>query len=277
MSATVLTEFESIVIATDGGSAGRAALRWVLVHAGDRPVCIELVSAMADEDAETRAEQERLLRAAQQVLQVILPLAEVTLTFASGDPIEALERASGLCDLMVIGSHHASLGHPRRRGIPQRLAELARCPVVVVPGDWLGGRGPVVIGVTADSIPPAVLAFGGREAADMGATLRLAHVWNMPGVGAEDPSQDPGIESIPERQRRALARLDAVATLAEPGIRVDSELRQGAVVASLLEMAADASLLVIGRAQRSIRLRTLFGSVSREVLATSPCPVAVIP
>jgi nucleotide-binding universal stress UspA family protein len=268
---------ERIVIATDGGAAGRAALRWAIVHAGDRAVQLELVCADADTGSEHRAERERSLSAAQEVLRVILPRAEVTAAVHSGDPLELLGRASRANDLLVIGTHHGDRGHPHARGLPARLAAVAACPLVVVPADWISRRGPVVIGVAADVIPAAVLAFGEREAEASGEEMRLAHAWDMPGVGAGDPRRDPGVESIPERQVLALGRLQTLAREADPELRVESELHQGAIVASLLAMAADASLLVLGRTHRSAASRALFGSVSRGILAKPPCPVALIP
>ena len=265
---------ERIVIATDGGAAGRAALRWAIVHAGDRAVQLELVCADVD-DSTHRAERASSLRAAEQVLGIILPRAEVTVARHAGDPLELLARASQFNDLLVIGTHQH--GHSHARGLPQRLAAIVACPVVVVPADWICRRGPIVIGVTTDDIPSAVLAFGEREAEQTGETLRLVHAWDMPGVGAEDPRQDPGIESIPERQRRALDRLETLARRTGPELAIDSELRQGPVVRSLLAMAEDASLLVLGRPHRGAASRALFGSVSSGVLGRPRCPVAVIP
>jgi len=284
MSARISTMFvpepatpERIVIATDGGAAGHAALRWAIVHAGDRAVQLELVCAEADGDLPQHEVREHALHAAERVLRVILPLAKVTVALQAGDPLELFARASQLNELLVIGTHHGEHGHSHARGLPQRLAAISACPVVVVPSDWICRRGPVVIGVTADDIPPAVLGFGEHEADESGEPLRLAHAWDMPGVGAEDPRWDPGIESIPERQSRALGRLEVLARAADPELRIDSRLQQGAIVTSLLAMAADASLLVLGRPRRSAVSRALFGSVSSGVLAKPPCPVAVIP
>lgn len=277
MPAVAAPAAERLLIATDGGAAGRAALRWAIVHAGDRPVHLELVFVETGEDAAAQRERGRALRAAERVLDVILPRAEITVSLLAGDPFELLAHASGFADLLVIGTHHGARGHRRTRGLPQLLAAVSSCPTVVVPSDWIGRRGPVVLGVTADDIPAAVLAFGEREAEESGELLRLAHVWDMPGVGAVDPLSDPGVESIPERQGRALGRLETLARDADPLLRVDSELRQGAVVASLLQAAAAASLLVLGRPPRRAASRAMFGSVSRGVLATPPCPVAVIP
>jgi nucleotide-binding universal stress UspA family protein len=277
MSAPAATMLERLVIATDGGPAGRAALRWAIVHAGDRAVHLELVFVEAGEDVAHRREREQAVQAAERVLDLILPRAEVTVTVQGGDPFDVLEGASRATDLLVIGTHHRDRGHPRARGLPQRLAEAASCPTVVVPSEWISRRGPIVVGVTALEIPASVLAFAEREAQVSGETLRLAHAWDMPGIGAEDPRQDPGIGSIPERQSRALGRLAAVARRADPEVAVDSVLRQGPVVASLIELAAPASLLVLGRPHRRPGSRALFGSVSRGVLAKPPCPVAVIP
>jgi nucleotide-binding universal stress UspA family protein len=267
---------ERIVIATDGGAAGRAALRWAIVHAGDRAVQLELVCAEEDDTAH-RAERARTLRAAEQVLSLILPRAEVTVALHAGDPLELLARASRFNELLVIGTHHGEHGRPHGRGLPQRLAAVSACPIVVVPSDWICRRGPIVIGVTTEEIPSGVLGFGEREAENSGEALRLVHAWDMPGIGAEDPRQDSGIESIPERQRLALGRLEAQARRADPELSIRSELHQGPVVASLLMMAADASLLVLGRPRRSAASRALFGSVSSGVLTKPPCPVAVIP
>ncbi|MFC5502125.1 universal stress protein [Lysinimonas soli] len=269
---------ERILIASDGGAAGLAALRWAIAHAGARAVDIELVHVVSPRSSSEEQEAAReALHRAEAVLRLVLPAAEVTVATQSGDPAEVLARASAFNDVLVIGTHHGHRGSRLFRGLPQRLAAIAHCTVVVVPSEWIAAPGPVVLGVAADPVAGAALGFAQREAERTGRPLTLAHAWDLPGVGAVPADEDPEVESIPDRQRRALDRLDALVRRRAPGLQIGTELRVGAAVPTLLAAARNASLLVVGRPARSSVSRALLGSVGRGVLAAPPCPVAVIP
>ncbi len=263
---------ERMLLACDGGPASAAALRWLIDRVGDRALGVELFS-LVDPTAPDAAQRRRSVDGMAQLLALVAPDADLTVTEAAADPIEQLARRPS-DTLLVIGAHR---GDRRGGRFVEAVVDRARCPVIVVPSEWISRQGPVVVGIGAEDAETATLAFAEREAAVRGSEVRLVHVWDMMGPGAVPPSWDFGTESIPERQRRALSRLDDMAQNSHPGLRISSEVSQGKVVLTLAEAARHAALLVIGRSHQPAVVRGLFGSTAQGVLSKLPCPIAVVP
>ena len=91
-----------------------------------------------------------------------------------------------------------------------------------------------------------------------------------------DPGALPGVAWVPEDYWAEIAQRasEVLAKAGMPDARV--ERRHGAVVPTLIAMAQDASLVVLGSRGHS-RVGELFvGSVSQHLAGHAPCPVAVI-
>jgi nucleotide-binding universal stress UspA family protein len=95
-------------------------------------------------------------------------------------------------------------------------------------------------------------------------------------------------EEIAERHKRreeelARARTAILAPLTEAlraaGTEVETEIRYGKVVDTLLEIARDteASLIVTGRTGEAGLASRLFGSVAGTLAQVSPVPVTIVP
>jgi len=267
---------EKILLASDGGAASAAALRWVIDHIGHRPaevgIDVEIVDAAPTAAAPAdggawHGSGEGMA----ELLRVVAPAVRVTVT-ASDEALRALERRSDA--LLVVGvRRHDRSGS---RWVERALARSSG-PVVVVPSEWIGRPGPIMVGVGAEDAPSSALAFAEREAESRHAEVRLIHAWDTTGPGEVPPAWDFGTESIPERQRGALVHVVRRETESHPDLHMTAEAVQGQVVAKLGAAARSASLLVVGRSHRAAVTRALFGSSAAGLLEQLPCPVVVVP
>jgi nucleotide-binding universal stress UspA family protein len=271
-----MPERRRILIALDGGSGSRAALRWVADHPGSARPEIVLVCVAADGMTDADADAE--LHAAELVLRTLLEGARTERHVRHGHAVDQLALAVTEfdADLLVIGTH-ASPTHPRsgRITVAGRLAARAACVVVVVPDDWTRSTGHVVVGNSIDAASDRALQFAADFAADGKRELVVTHVWELPTVG-EISITPGGTESIPERQAAALDEVVRRAAGRAAGITVRPDLRRGDPVKGLIAAAAGAALLVVGRRERG-PIASILGSTSRGVVSAPPCPVAVVP
>lgn len=262
---------ESILLASDGGAASAAALRWVIERVDHRPVEVTIVDAV-DPSASDAAERHAGVQGMAGLLGVFAPGAHPTVCADVDRPLELLT-ASGDA-LLVLGVHRRD-----RRGT--RFAELALArapgPVVVVPAEWICRQGPVVVGIGAEDDVPSTLAFATATAEASRSEVHLIHAWETTGTGEIPPGWDFGTDSIPERQQRALARLAQQIRTSHPDLTVTAEALQGPAASRLVDAARGASLLVVGRTHRGAMARAVFGSTARGLLTALPCPVAVVP
>ncbi len=262
---------ERICLASDGGAASAAALRWVIDRVGYGSSEVEIVDTV-DPDAPDAAGRHASVEGMTGLLGLLAPFVHLTVRPAADDPLDPLTCSPD--SLLVLGVHRRE-----RRGM--RLAELAlsraQGAVVVVPAEWIPRQGAVVVGIGAEDDLPSTLAFAAGTAAARRAEVRLIHAWQTTGTGEIPPEWDFGTDSIPERQQRALAHLARVARESHPELTVTAEAVQGRVVSRLADAARTASLLVVGRSHRRAVVRAMFGSTARGLLAELPCPVAVVP
>jgi len=262
---------EKILLASDGGVASAAALRWVIDHIGHRPADVEIVDTAAG-TAES-GERHRSVQSMAELLRIVVPGVRVSVSAsASDEALHALDRRPDA--LLVVGVHRH--GHDGSRWA-ERAWERSSGPIVVVPSEWIGRPGPIMVGVGAEDAPSRALAFAEREAASRHEEVRLIHAWDTTGPGEVPPAWDFGTESIPERQRGALAHVVRRETESHPDLHMTAEAVQGQVVAKLGAAARSASLLVVGRSHRAAMTRALFGSSAAGLLEQLPCPVAVVP
>jgi nucleotide-binding universal stress UspA family protein len=265
---------ERIVVADDGGAAGRAAVRWVTERLGRRPAGVRVIATVprADDEAAVALGWITLDRATA-VLHTVVPHAAVAAEVVTGDPEQSLCAEAENADLLVVGLAEPERG--RRDALPVRLAERASCVVVVVPEDWAPGTGRTVVGASIDAASDAAIAFAAGQAERESRELELVHAWQLPVTGEVRIPEVHDDASIPELQQRALETL--ATSVRAAGLEVTSTARQGMPAQVLTAAAEDADLLVVGRRTRRPLTRLLLGSVSRSLVEHPPCPVAVVP
>jgi nucleotide-binding universal stress UspA family protein len=130
---TASTEPEMIVVGVDGSDGGRRALLFALREAQLRHCSVEAVRVARSEDDVALSDYE--LWADIVAMRQQLPGAPgVSLRVFVGDPAEILIERSETAVLLVVGSHGTnSLIHSAMGSVSNACAQLAHCPVVVLP------------------------------------------------------------------------------------------------------------------------------------------------
>jgi len=188
-------------------------------------------------------------------------------------------------DLLVLGASEETRRHPLGGEYVRAIAASAPCPVLVVrsgseeralpPAAGTESVPRILLPVSASAHGRAAMEFAVLYTARLQGTLRAVHV----------------VESsfaFFARTRAAAIRADAAAaaegllvTVREAAARAGVPISTAVVeVANLertvLRLARDADLLVLGGAHRPHAGRTFFGTRVEAMLAESPCPVAVL-
>jgi nucleotide-binding universal stress UspA family protein len=122
-----------IAVGVDGSAGGRRALRFAVAEAHRRH-CPMLVVQVVPPDADVEAAKADARAEVESAGGLPLPQIEVEVEISKGDPAEALIEVSERVELLVVGSHAtSSLIHSALGSVSAACAQLARCPVVVVP------------------------------------------------------------------------------------------------------------------------------------------------
>jgi nucleotide-binding universal stress UspA family protein len=131
----------------------------------------------------------------------------------------------------------------------------------------------VVVGVDASPEARQALRWASRYALMTGARLRVRHAWT--------PVEElVWVQSMPPPAGRMAVAEEEVAKMVaadvDPGVPVDARVVEGHAVKVLADAAEDADLLVVGGRGHGGFAGLLVGSVTAQVVAHSPCSVAVI-
>jgi nucleotide-binding universal stress UspA family protein len=134
----------------------------------------------------------------------------------------------------------------------------------------------VIVGVDGSPHSDRALSWACRRAESCGDTVRAVCAWSL-GVSGEDWTPQPGVK--PEGQRYAEQILrEAVERLRcdLPAAKVETAVVEGHPGQVLVDMSADADLLVVGSRGRSEVSGLLLGSVSQHSVHRAHCPVTVV-
>ncbi len=276
-----------VVVGVDGTTANWAAVQWAAIEAR-RVGCPLVLLGSGSEDsppptpAGVSTEQGRFEDLTRELLeQIRTRLAgeqQVDLVVGHGEPSQALVRAVGDQDLLVVGKRS---GHPLARTVlgstSIAVAGRSSVPVVVVPEGWAAVEHraePVVVGLDVDHDETALgVAFA--RADDLGVALVVVSSWDLPAP------QTRSSEAVDGFSRQAQERLDAVLVTWKqryPGVGVRTEARYLDPAVALSGAVASARLLVMGRSTGPHHPGGLrLGSTTRRVLRHATCPVLVVP
>jgi nucleotide-binding universal stress UspA family protein len=141
---------------------------------------------------------------------------------------------------------------------------------------FAAGLKTIVVATDLQGHSEAALEYARKLAGAYGARIVLAH--------GLDPLDYAAVGAVPGRVLRGMteqarAALDAMAAdLIREGIRSHSEIRQGAVVDMLLNVARqyEAGLIVIGTEGREGAGAIAVGAIAEELVRKSTCPVLAV-
>jgi nucleotide-binding universal stress UspA family protein len=138
----------------------------------------------------------------------------------------------------------------------------------------------IVVGVDGSAIGNEALSWAYAEAKLRGAELHLVHCWDYPYYGTMDMV---GLdEKIRESSRVAAQQLldellaQVQAQHQDDDVLVTGETVQGGPAWSLVKVAKDADLLVVGSRGRGGFAGLLLGSISQTVVSHADVPVVVV-
>lgn len=138
-------------------------------------------------------------------------------------------------------------------------------------------RKPIVVGVDGSPLALEAVEWAAAGADRRRIPLRIVHIttgWergDIPaytGRGPQAPSEAPGVRVLDAAETRAR-------TFAS--VQIERRLGVGPLPDTLLEEAADAVLLVLGKRGAGAFARLLLGSVSHRAAEHAPCPVVLVP
>lgn len=106
----------------------------------------------------------------------------------------------------------------------------------------------------------------------------MVHAWSLPAVagGAEMLSASQ-VEDLQRSAEELLAGDASHLRQLESDIELETRLEYGSPIALLLELAADANLIVVGSRGMGRVVGLLLGSVSQAVVNRASSPVVVVP
>lgn len=268
---------EHLIVAIDGNETSSAALDRAMMRTDDARDEIEIISVI-DPDASLSVEHARrstLDEAAARLGSQVS--ATIVTTLRRGEVESELVRASQRADLLIVGSDAREHGWAvNQSSLPLRLASRSECVLVVVPRGHEAGAGPVVVGSEAAGQPEPALDFAVAEALRLQRPLVIAHGWEI-SAGATAPGFADGFEVLAETARDMLENVVQATRVQHPDLQTSGALIQAPLVGGLVNASRHAALLVVGNRGRGALASIVLGSVSRDVLALLPCPVAVVP
>lgn len=273
-----------VLLATDGGEAGVGAMKWLAHRAKMHRLNIRVLTVIETDPVMAALDQRMLLNPAEHALTSAeaylartAPSAEVATGVLWGDARQEFAEVSRDADILVVGTNRTGrLAGLLGSSFSTKVAESARCPVVVVPKTWHAGHGPVVVGVQGDGSDDAALQFAAHEATILHRELRIVHAWQFPSIGAPVAVADDDTTAVVDAHDSLVS--DTVARLREenPGLAVRGAIVEGRPATALNRGAEGAELLVVGTHGWTVMDRFFIGSTSREILAHPMCPVAVV-
>lgn len=284
-----------IVVGVDGSRGAAAALRWAAaearrrgasltaVHAYIRPLAYTGTDvAMAEFEPERHGRAEQVLDHALEEEADALTGLEVRRVLHDGQAARALLEAAVTADLLVIGTHGAGGFEGLLLGsTAEHCARHAACTVVLVPEQAVTHAGRIAVGVDGSMPALAALAWAVEEAALRDAAVDVVSVYEPYRVHAPFGAEFFDVASPGWRRRFHEAAeqtaADAIAELPTPPVTpTEVHVEAGHPSQVLVGWSQCADVLVVGSRGRGGFHGLLLGSVTRQVLHHSACPVAVV-
>jgi nucleotide-binding universal stress UspA family protein len=135
------------------------------------------------------------------------------------------------------------------------------------------GQRRIVVGVDGSVPSKAALAWAVGQARLTGAAVEAVIAWEFPAItGYPVPVSDVDWEDLAAR-----AVSEAITDVAaDAHVEIATKIRKGNAAQMLLEEAADADLLVVGRRGHGGFVEALLGSTGQHCVQHATCPVVVI-
>jgi nucleotide-binding universal stress UspA family protein len=276
-----------VLVGVDGSLGARRALRWAADRSGPRNQAVLAASSWAYPRTAALPGGPALLSPDEMDAQTLEDLRSVVIDELgeAGQRVEVvvergpadwallnLAQREGV-ELLVVGKRGLGKLEGRLLGsVSRRVAELSPCPAVVVPAEFGGEGGPMVVGVdgSAEAAAAVEWAIVEAKAGDVGIVV----VHGIAGLPAELPPS--ALERFVD-QARDLARTHAD-RVTEAGVDVDIVVEVVDPRHLLTTVGAErrAGSIVVGAKGEGAAAGLLIGSVVNHVVQQSTRPVAIV-
>ncbi|MFH9607412.1 universal stress protein [Streptomyces sp. NPDC017448] len=278
---------QPVIVGVDGTPDSLHAAGWAADEARRRGAPLLLLhghepTLLGDADRE-RQSAEHVLHDALTHVREQHPDVEARAEMVARPEAELLTERGREAEMIVLGSRRPGPVAGFLLGsVGLRVVSRTLCPVVMIRGGEAVHRPPT--GAVVAGVPPeedeatAVLDFAFRTAAANGVPLRAARAWALPALfpnrtGVLGLSDRPGELGTEHRQK--LVRLLKPWRRRYPDIAVTEHVERGFAADMLVNLAAGAHLLVVGRS--STPGSRYVGHVVHATLHFANAPVAVVP
>ncbi|WP_338895182.1 universal stress protein [Streptomyces sp. TG1A-60] len=284
-----------ITVGLDGSPESLAAADWAAREAQRRDLPLHLVHAWIWQPHDVPVAQDldtqkhwalRILREAEEELRGRHPELTVSTEQISETAAEVLLGQAEKAEMLVLGSSgHGAIAGFLLGSVGQQVLARANSPVVMVRANARSAAkhdgGQVVVGLDDPGDPAApLLEFAFGAAAARRTALRAVHAPSLPPLYGHGPvvgqlaSQEGGITGQAEK-----ALSDALKPWQEkyPQVPVDHTVDLARPSGVVLQAAAQAGLVVVGRRVHRPALGMRIGPVAHAVLHHAAAPVAVVP
>lgn len=284
-----------LVVGVDGSDGSLTALDWAVDEAARLGLPLRIVYASLWEryegsvpsfGGERPADEvmaERVVASAEQRARKRAPDVKVQPVVVPEDAVTALVQESHEASALVTGSSGRGAVKGLLLGsVGLSVAGRAHCPVTVVRGEdrnVQGRYGRIVVGVGEPGESAAALRFALREAEARGCELRAVRAWRCAEQHPADRTALAGDTAYAHEQRASAFLAEALSGPQgeHPQVTVHRTPVEGRAHRVLVDLSADADLLVLGAAGRQGRVGLQLGRVSHTALHHAACPVAVVP
>jgi nucleotide-binding universal stress UspA family protein len=267
----------AVVVLLDSARALPAAL-WGAQQCRRAGTPLHLVACESGE-RQRGAALASLLRRVNTIVETAVQGIPISTGLLQGDPVGALTDLSANATMIVVSAVDVAGERWSVDALALGLVSQGLCPVVIWrPTDAAGPSAPVVVGVDGSPVSARALEFALHQASSWRAPLVVVMAWSDVFFDARGPAI--GVvtdwDKEAEDSRRLLAEQLAGAQERFPDVSIDRVLTHDRPVRALLKAADGAQLLVVGSHGRGGFPGMLVGSVSRALIDSSPCPLAVV-
>ncbi|MEU2161122.1 universal stress protein [Streptomyces chengbuensis] len=281
----------AIAVGVDGSDGSLAAVDWAADEAALRGAALRLVNATRWAEHQLQAvrvshedragQADGVLGAMEERVRSRRPELAMTAEEIEDSPASVLLEAASRADALVVGSHGlGSVGGFIIGSVGQEVVADAKEPVVLVRPDYRddahgthgGGQRKVVLGLDVTDARDELLEFAFDHAARRDVPLHIVHSWHAPFFHRPGGKAETGTQAA---TAAALARAVRPYRDKFPAVKVTEESAPGRPAGRLVEAAADARLVVVGR--RRAASGSHIGSITHAVIHHAACPVAVVP
>jgi nucleotide-binding universal stress UspA family protein len=134
----------------------------------------------------------------------------------------------------------------------------------------------LIVGVDGSPHSARALTWACRQAETCGDTVRAVCAWSL-GASGEDWMAQPGVSAEGQRRAEQMLRETVERVRSDhPSVKVVTAVIEGPPARVLVDMSAEADLLVVGSRGRGGFSGLLLGSVSQQCVHHAHCPVTVV-